>query len=143
MVTTTSQSSSFLKHFLTLTGQLSVLEAILKISCFDDILLAVTKVPKREKNLVQEVQTIYWLLAVNAATYAAGERSFSSAGPLKTWLRSTMDEERFSSLCLSRFSAIRVINVSRHFLRSLTRSLCSRYTLCALMTESLEQAIAA
>ena len=89
-------------------------------------LLAVTKVPEPEKKLVHEVQTIYWLLAVNVATYAAGERSFSSAGPLKTWLRSRMDEERFSSLCFSRLSAIRVISVSKNFLRSLFRSLFLR-----------------
>ena len=36
----------------TLPGQLSVLEAMLKISCFDDILLALTKVPEPEKKLV-------------------------------------------------------------------------------------------
>ena len=36
----------------TLPGQLSVLEALLKISCFDDILLAVTKVPQPEKKIV-------------------------------------------------------------------------------------------
>ena len=66
-----------------LPRQLSVLEAMLKISCFDDILSAVTKVPEPEKKLVQEVQTIYWLLVVNAATYAAGLDS--------GWLRSRMD----------------------------------------------------
>lgn len=60
----------------TLPGQLSVLEAMLKIPRFDDILLAVTKVSEPEKKLIQEVQTICKLLAVNAATYAAGERSF-------------------------------------------------------------------
>ena len=53
-------------------------------SCFDDILSAVsvTKVPEPEKKLVQEVKTICNLLAVNPATNAAGERSFSSARPL-------------------------------------------------------------
>ena len=93
----------------TLPGQLSVLEAMLKISCFDNILSVVTKVSEPEKKLIQEVQTIYWLLAVNAATYAAGERSF--------WLRSRMDDERFSSLCLSRLSVIRMISVSKRKLR--------------------------
>ena len=97
-----------------LPGQPNVLEAMLKISCFDDILSMVTKVPEPEKKLVQEVQTIYWLLAVNAATYAAGERSF--------WLRfrtarSRMDDERLSNLCLSRLSIIRVISVSKRKLR--------------------------
>ena len=49
-----------------------------KISCFDEILLAVLKFPEPEKKLIQEVQTICKLPAVNPATSAAGERSFSS-----------------------------------------------------------------
>ena len=68
----------------TLPGQLSVLEAMLKISCFDDFLVGGDEGSKPGKKLVQEVQTTCWLLAVNAATYAAGKRSFSSAQPLKT-----------------------------------------------------------
>ena len=91
----------------TLPGQLSFMEAILKIPCLNDILSAVTKAPEPEKKLVLEVQTICWPLAVSPAINAAGERSFSPAQPLKTWLRSRMDDVRFSSLCLSRLSAIR------------------------------------
>ena len=68
---------------------------------------AVTMVPEPEKKLVYEVQTICWLLAVNPPTNTAGKRSFPSARPLKTWLRSRMDDETFSSLCLSRLSVIR------------------------------------
>ena len=49
-----------------------------KISCFDEILLAVLKFPEPEKKLIQEVQTICKLPAVNPATSAACERSFSS-----------------------------------------------------------------
>ena len=43
-----------------LPGQLSTLEVMLKeekISCFDEILLAVLKIPEPEKKLIQEVQT--------------------------------------------------------------------------------------
>ena len=60
--------------------QLSILEVMLKekISCFDGILLAVSKSPEPEKKLIQEVQTICKLPAVNPATSAAGECSFSS-----------------------------------------------------------------
>ena len=47
-------------------------------SCFDEILLAVSKFPEPEKKLIQEVQTICKLLAVNPITSAAGEGSFSS-----------------------------------------------------------------
>ena len=49
-----------------------------KISCFDEILLAVLKFPEPEKKLIQEVQTICKLLAVNPITSAAGEGSLSS-----------------------------------------------------------------
>ena len=49
-----------------------------KISCFDEILLAVLKFPEPKKKLIQEVQTIFKLLAVNPITSAAGEGSFSS-----------------------------------------------------------------
>ena len=45
---------------------------------FCEILLAVLKFPKPEKKLIQEVQTICKLLAVNPITSAAGEGSFSS-----------------------------------------------------------------
>ena len=47
-------------------------------SIFDEILLAVLKFPEPEKKLIQEVQTICKLLAVNPITSAAGEGSFSS-----------------------------------------------------------------
>ena len=86
-----------------LPGQLSTLEVMLKeekTSCFDEILLAVSKFPEPEKKLIQEVQTVCKLLAVNPATSAAGERSFSSARRLKTWLRSRMGDERFSNLAM-------------------------------------------
>ena len=60
--------------------RLSILEVMLKekTSCFDEILLVLLKFPEPEKKLIQEVQTICKLPAVNLATSAAGERSFSS-----------------------------------------------------------------
>ena len=66
-----------------LPGQVSVLEVILEeeeISCFDNILSAVTKMSET-KNLVQWVQTICKLSSCK-----------SSAGRLKTWLRSRMPQ---------------------------------------------------
>ena len=45
---------------------------------FDEILLAVSKFPESEKKLIQKVPTICKLPAVNTASRAAGERSFSS-----------------------------------------------------------------
>ena len=71
-----------------------------KISCFNEILLAVLKFPEPEKRLIQEVQTICKLLAVNPVTSAAGRRSLSSARRLKTSLRSKMRDERFSNLAV-------------------------------------------
>lgn len=57
MVTILSQSSSIIRQLrLMLPGQVSVLEVILEkeeISCFDNILSAVTNMPETEKNLVQ------------------------------------------------------------------------------------------
>ena len=70
-----------------------------KISCFNEIQLAVLKFPEPEKRLIQEVQTICKLLAVNPAS-AAGELSLSSARRLKTSLRSKMRDERFSNLAV-------------------------------------------
>ena len=106
-----------------LPGQLSTLEVMLKeekISCFDEILLAVSKFPEPKKKLIQEVQTVCKLLAVNPATSAAGERSFSSARRLKTWLRSRMGEERFSDLAMlnghkRRTDSVSLIEVAQEF----------------------------
>ena len=57
MVTILSQSSSIIRQLrLMLPGQVSNLEVILEeeeISCFDNILSAVTNIPETEKNLVQ------------------------------------------------------------------------------------------
>ena len=74
--------------------QLSILEVMLqeKIACFDKILKAVSKFPKPEEKLIQEAQTICKLPPVNPATSVAGERSFSSARHLKTWLLSRMGD---------------------------------------------------
>ena len=56
------------------------------------------KFPQPEKKLIQDVHTICKLLAVNPATSAAGEGSFSTVRCLKTWLRSRMADESFSYL---------------------------------------------
>ena len=48
--------------------------------------------------MLSEIITICKLFLVNQATSAAGKRSFSSARRLKTWLRLTMTQTRFSNL---------------------------------------------
>ena len=49
---------------------------------------------------MSEIITPCKVILVNPATNAAGERSFSSARRLKTWLRSTMTQTRFSNLTI-------------------------------------------
>ena len=64
-----------------------------KISCFDEIQLAVSKFPEPEKKLHcnSGAQTIC-MPTVNPGTSAAGKRAFSSARCLKTWLPSRMSD---------------------------------------------------
>ena len=51
--------------------------------------------------MIKEVITLCKLILVNPATSAAGERSFSTAWTLKTWLDSRMNQDRFSNLTVS------------------------------------------
>ena len=53
-----------------------------------------------EKCMISEIINICKFLFVNPASSAAGERSFSSARRLKTRLRSTMTQTRFSKLTI-------------------------------------------
>jgi len=76
--------------------------------------------PEPEKKLLQEVQTICKLLAVIPATSAAGERSFSSARRLKTWLRARMGDERFGNLVVlndhkQRTDSVYIADVAKEF----------------------------
>lgn len=56
--------------------------------------------PSEELILISEVVKLYKLIAVNPATSASGERSFSMATRLKTWLRARMTAQRFNSLAI-------------------------------------------
>ena len=71
-----------------------------EFTCFDDILAKIKQLSEAEKCMITEIITLCKLLLVNPATSAAGERSFSSARRLKTWLRSTMTQARFSNLTI-------------------------------------------
>ena len=66
--------------------------------CFDDIIVKIKELPNPEREMIKEVITLCKLIVVNPATSVAGERSFSTARRLKTWLRSRMNQERFSNL---------------------------------------------
>ena len=86
-----------------LTGQMKILKVLLKdgdFLCFDDIILKIKELLTPERNMISEIITICKLILVNPATSAAGERSFSTARRLKTWLRSSMTQERFSNLTI-------------------------------------------
>ena len=69
-----------------------------EFTCLDDILAKIKQFSEAEKCMISEIITICKLLLANPATSAAGERSFSSALRLKTWLRSTVTQTRFSNL---------------------------------------------
>jgi len=81
----------------TLKTQLQILRQILKdkdtMECFDDILCEEKKLSKAERSLVKEAVTLCKLLAVNPATSASCERSFSAARRVKTWLRSSVTQQ--------------------------------------------------
>ena len=80
-----------------LIREMEILQVLLKDGdyfCFDDIIVKIKELPNQ---MMTEVITSYSLfsLLLNPATSAAAERSFSTAGRLKTWLRSRMNQEQF------------------------------------------------
>ena len=84
-----------------LTAQMEIFQVLLKDGdyfCFDDITVKIKELLNPEREMIKEVITLCKLILVNPATSAAGERSFSTARRLKTWLRSRMTQERFSNL---------------------------------------------
>ena len=79
---------------------MEILQVLLKDGdyfCFHDIIVKIKELPNPEREMIKEVITLCKLILVNPATSAADERSFSTARRLKTWLRSRMNQERFSS----------------------------------------------
>ena len=87
----------------TLNAQLEIFKLLMKegeFTCLDDIQAKMKTFSEAEKSMISEIITICNLPLVNPATSAAGERSFSSARRLKTWLRSTMTQTRFSNLTI-------------------------------------------
>ena len=80
----------------TLNVQLEIFKLLMKdgeFNCFYDILAKIKQLSEAEKCIITEIITLCKLLLVNAATSAAGERSFSSARRPKTWPRSTSREQ--------------------------------------------------
>ena len=82
-----------------LTGQMEILKVLMKdgdFLCFDDIILKIKELLTPERNMISEIITICKLILVNPVASAA----FSTARRLKTWLRSSMTQERFSNLTI-------------------------------------------
>ena len=80
---------------------MEILQVLLKDGdnfCFDDIIVKLKELPNPEREMIKEVITFCKLILVNPATSAASESSFSTARRLKTWVRSKMNQERFSNL---------------------------------------------
>ena len=70
-----------------------------KINNLEDIKKVLVNFPE-QRNLLPNVTRVYMLLAINPATSATAERSFSLARRIKTWNRSAMMPKRFNSLSI-------------------------------------------
>ena len=80
----------------TLNVQLGIFKVLMgdgEFACLDDILAKIKQLSETEKCMISEIITLCKLL-VNSATRVAGERSFSSARRLKTWLREIDDTNK-------------------------------------------------
>ena len=87
-----------------------------KISCFDEILLTVLKFPEPEKKLIQEPKlSAIKLPTVTPGTSAAGERLFSSARHLKTWLPSRMGHLAVLNGHKRRTDSVSIADVTKDF----------------------------
>ena len=61
--------------------------------CLDDIIVKIKELLTPERKMINEDIMVCKLILVDPATSAAGERSFSTARRLKTWLCLTMTQE--------------------------------------------------
>ena len=60
------------------------------------------------------------LLHVNPCSSASGERTFSTARRIKTWLKANMNQERFNSVSIlnhhkGRSNKISIVNIANSF----------------------------
>ena len=100
-----------------LSSQMSIFKLFMEnveCICFEDILRHIQKLSESEKSLISEIVVICKLLQINPATSSTGERSFSTARRLKTWLRSTMSQQRFNSLAVLNTHKLRTDNLCLH-----------------------------
>ena len=110
-------------EILNFESQLSILKTLLSngtYSCFRDIYSAFQALTPASKCLLSEVKVLLKLILVNPATDAVGERSFSTARRIKTWLRSSMNQCRFNNLAVltvhkERTDTIDLLSVANEF----------------------------
>ena len=102
--------------------------------CFEDVRKHMLNRPNEDFILIPNVINIIKLVAVNSATSATAERTFSLARNLKTWLRSTMLPARVNSVALLKFHKeqidnLNLLNIVNEFVSKETRqSLFGRFT---------------
>ena len=96
-----------------LTTKMEIFKVLLKdgdFLCLDDIIVKIKALLAPERKMINEVITVCKLILVDLATSAAGERSFSTAWRLKTWLPLTMTQEPGSRTNEERFSNLTILN---------------------------------
>ena len=91
-----------------------------KLTCFNEINTAVKGLGTHERSAISNVITIVNLLHVNPCSSASGERTFSTARRIKTWLRANMNQERFNSVAIlnhrkSRTDKINIVDIANSF----------------------------
>ena len=74
-----------------------------QIEHFYDLLAEMKVLENPEKKLLVNICMICKILAVNPASSASAERTFSLARRVKTWMRSTMLPARFNSISILNF----------------------------------------
>lgn len=92
-----------------------------KLDCFSDILKAIKNLDSAKRCMISEVIQICILIHVNPATSASGERSFSTARRIKSWLRANMSQKRFNHIALlnthkTHTDNLRLVDVANEFI---------------------------
>ena len=85
-----------------------------------DVIKYFSSMSVRERKWLKEVESLLKLVLVLPATNATSERSFSSLRRIKTYLRSTMKQERLNGLMVmhihkERVDKIKLVDVAREF----------------------------
>ena len=89
-----------------LVVELATFKVLMKdkqIDHFHDLLKEMSLLDKPEKKFLVNVCQLCKILAVNPASSATAERTFSLARRVKTWMRSTILPTRFNSVSILNF----------------------------------------